>query len=430
MPKYKLTKDEEDFFNTLKESYKNPYAETETYNPEAMRELNSMKTVLENIGDKRGRKYAMYNMLSKSKNFNDKNLFSNIDKSYWDESNSDDYVPPDIEKQLAKKGEEDAKLFWNWDSDKHWTKLPLQQLKDKAEKEHVGLNSYLEDVQQVQQQKDREQQLKDEFGGWLGAAAMKLLYPRATEKVLQGKDLEHKDWMLDVGEQGLYTLAPADRFLAGAKGAEIMSKAPKLSKIGAAVFNPTVAETTDAIAYNGEDTDRAKISPIDIGVGTGINMFMDKLFGKAFKDNTRPGKPTEFVNSKKWGDFNDKINTLKLAQEQAEKEGNKTIAEIYNNKILDEISNMVKANKKYSPKLENAKQNLKLDVESLISNKGGDLLSEDPKRTKRALRSAIGPGGFVAMPLINDLVESYYNQNKTKTFKQNADDLIKGLGGF
>lgn len=395
-------------------------------NDPRIKTLDLMRKVIRTIPTEQGQKYALSRFLndpqygfSDIENFRYKEELGDA-KDLWSVKHQEDYTPPNIEKAEEKR---DAEAFWNWDSNKHWTKRGTDELKRRAEDAgYSDYKAYLKEVGDIQTRKDREKIYDEE-----AMPGTKLLYPRMTEKVLQGKDIEGKDAFLDIGEQGLYALNPADRLLGGAT---------KLAKWGGAVANPLAMETADALAYRGEDTDRANFSPIDVIVGAGINRGMDKLTTPMLKNLSRDSK--NYIDSKAFARDRQALDKLKIMADEAEKSGNVELSNILNKKTLDKLTEIVEKGKpkekikdsftnRYIRQL--AEKDLANDAASFVSNKTGDLLSEDPKRTKRLLRSAVGPGGVMAMPLINDVVDAYYESDEKNKEKKKIDDLIYGLQG-
>ena len=395
-------------------------------NDPRIKTLDLMRKVIRGIPTEKGQKYALSKFLndpqygfSDIENFRYKEELGDA-KDLWSVKHQEDYTPPDIEKAEEKR---DANEFWNWDSNKHWTKRGTEELKRRAEDAgYSDYNAYLKDVGDIQTRKDREKIYDEE-----AMPGTKLLYPRMTEKVLQGKDIEGKDIGLDLGEQALYAINPADRLFGGAT---------KLAKWGGAVANPLAMETADALAYRGEDTDRANFSPIDVIVGAGVNRGMDKLTTPLFKNLSRDSK--KYIDSKAFARDRQALDKLKTMADEAEKSGNVELSNILNKKTLDKLTEIVEKGKpkeKITDSFTNryirqlATKDLANDAASFASNKAGDFFSEDPKRTKRLLRSAVGPGGFMAMPIINDVVDAYYEGEDKNKEKKKIDDLIYGLQG-
>ena len=396
-------------------------------NDPRIKTLDLMRQVIKNIPTEKGQKYALSKFLndpqygfSDTENFRYKDELGDA-KDLWSVKHQEDYTPPDIEKAEEKR---DADEFWNWDSNKHWTKRGTEELKRRAKDAgYADYSAYLKDVGDIQTRRDREKIYDEE-----AMPGTKLLYPRMTEKVLQGKDIEGKDIGLDLGEQALYAVNPAERLLGAGAGT--------LAKWGAAAANPLAMETADAIAYRGKGTDRANFSLVDVLVGAGINRGMDKVTNGMLKNLSRDTK--NYIDSKAYARDRQSLDKLKLMADEAEKSGNVELSNILNKKTLDKITEIVEKGKpkekikdsftnKYIRQL--AMKDLANDASSFVSNKTGDLVSEDPKRTKRMLRSAVGPGGFVAMPLINDVVDAYYGSEEKNKERKKIDDLIYGLNG-
>lgn len=377
-----------------------------------------------------GRKYAISKFLNTDNDFANQDDFPKLSPELWSVKNQEDYTPPDVEKAEAKK---DAEEFWNWDSNKHWTKRNTNELKRRAtDAGYSDYNAYLKEVGDIQTRKDREK-IYDENA----IPGTKLLYPRMTEKVLQGKDIEGKDALLDVGEQVLYAVNPADRLLGAGAGT--------LAKWGAAAANPLTMESLDALAYRGEDTDRANFSPIDVLVGAGVNRGMDKLTKSLFKNISAPQNvpkqlQTEVSKQTRKTIAANKAKATKDSKEvvsqmlTASKNGEDITPFLNKLKELQAIQTMPNPKKEFRDRtfkdiLEEGKKAPAYLAAPFVSNKTGDLLSEDPKRTKRLLRSAVGPAGFMATPVINDVVDAYYGSEEKNKEKKKIDDLIYGLQG-
>lgn len=397
--------------------------------------ISLMKGIVLSIPDKKGQAFALAKILNNPKFGLDKpEAFPGVDKDAWSLKHLEDYTPPDVE---SKERSEDEKAFWNWDSDRHWTKRGTEEMKRKARDygyvvgdepvyESKGYQKFLNEVGKAQTAKDR-QKIFDENA----MPGSRILYPRMSEKVLKGEDIDMvKDFGLDMLEQGMYAGNPAERLLG-------FFKAPAMvTKWGGAVANPLAMESLDAAAYHGEDTDRANFSPIDVVVGAGVNRGMDRLTYPLFKNLSRDTK--NYIDSKAFARDRQALDKLKTMADEAEKSGNVELSNILNKKTLDKLTEIVEKGKpkekikdsftnRYIRQL--ATKDLANDAAAFTSNKTGDLLSEDPKRTKRLLRSAVGPGGVMAMPLINDVVDAYYESDEKNKEKKKIDDLIYGLQG-
>lgn len=437
MPQYKLSKDELDFFDSLKNAYKNPYADDEksAYNKDAVSELEAMKAVMGNIPSARGRKYAMYKMLTKSRNFNNKDLFSNIDKSYWNESNTDNYTPPDVERALIKKYQKDAENFFNWKSDKHWTKLPTKELQDKAQRaEYADFGKFMSDVGKIQADKDT----RDELSKYGMGAVQGIFTPRVYESRLKREDPSWKDYTGDVAENALYLYNPFGRAAtAGLQGSKWAGKAGVAALLGEAVANPLLLEAGDAAMYSDEDnTNRSKFSTGDVGVGTLVNAGMGKV---APMLTHRLISPVKASKAQKILKAEDNI----VPKEQMDKAISAVQSEIarrdlknLNRKQLNALKEAIKEDltKVSQSKVDNGTwlQRLGADITpggvtgDFITNKVGDALSEDPQTQKRIIR--MGAKQFGVGPFINFL-EDKLAEEKANEDLDKVNYWIDLLGG-
>lgn len=406
--------------------------------------INLMKGIVLSIPDKKGQAYALAKILNNPKFGLDKpEAFPGVDKDAWSLKHLEDYTPPDVE---SRERSEDEKAFWNWDSDRHWTKRGTEEMKRKARDygyvvgdepvyKSNGYQKFLKEVGKAQTAKDR-QKIYDENA----MPGTKFLYPRMTEKVLKGEDIDmKKDFFLDMLEQGMYAFNPAERLLGFAK-APLM-----VTKWGGAVANPLAMESLDAAAYNGEDTDRAKFSPIDVGVGTLINRGVGKATERLNLQH-RPKLPKEFETAasiakrekfaNEWEKKNAVIDDWMKQQQDQAAMGNIKQAENLNFATLEkliELANYGSAPEKEFAKTElrkhakNQAKNLLPNAVDFSSNKFGDVVSEDPKRTRRIARQAFGPAGFFFSPQINDVLEAYYRSDEKNKEKENIDKDVKQL---
>ena len=405
-------------------------------NDPRIKTLDLMRQVIKNIPTEKGQKYALSKFLndpqygfSDTENFRYKDELGDA-KDLWSVKHQEDYTPPDIEKAEEKR---DADEFWNWDSNKHWTKRGTEELKRRAKDAgYADYSAYLKDVGDIQTRRDREKIYDEE-----AMPGTKLLYPRMTEKVLQGKDIEGKDFGLDLGEQALYAVNPAERLLGAGAGT--------LAKWGAAAANPLAMETADAIAYRGEGTDRANFSPVDVAVGAGVNRAMDRVTKVLFKNITAPHNVPKQLQTEVPKQARKEIASTKAKATRdsknvvtemltASKRGEDITPYLDKLKELQNIQNMPNPKKEFRERtfkdiLNEGKKAPGYLAAPFVSNKAGDLLSEDPKRTKRMLRTAVGPAGIIAAPAINEVIDAYYGRDKKNKEKQKIDDLIYGLNG-
>lgn len=395
-----------------------------------------------------GKKYALSKML------NDQNLgLSDITKFKNQDYAKDieeamslkhqmDFKPPDI---VAAEQKLDAEDFWNWESPKHWTKRGVDEMKRRAENAgYSDSKSFVKEVAKVQTDMDRQKLLKDEFTA-PGALAVQLLYPRSTEALLKGKDIEGKDIGLDLFEQGMYSIDPAGRAIAVSKiGTGAAAKT--LLGVGGAFANPVIMELGDEVAYSKDaDSPRNKASLTDIAIGGGINYGMGKLLDrlhlipelkgewtrrKEIADKVIPqgikNEETKLKNIEtKYGpehpktlEQKDKLNYIYGLRDRLDKETN-----IIEQGISEGI---IKNTPSFTEKL---KYSVKQNPENLISNKVGDAASENPQMTKRIIRTGLGPASRMIGPFLNDWIDTGYGDDKKKAKKEldKQLELIYGL---
>ena len=409
--------------------------------------LDVFRQVLKKIPTEAGQKYALHQFLNnKDFGFSNPKEFGDVNESVWSDYD-EDFVPPDVEKYEQTR---DAEDFWNWDSEKHWTKRDTKELERKAKKAgYVDTQSYLDAVGEVQKTKDREKLLSDEFG--IATPLVKLAYPRSTEALLRGDDIKGTDVGLDFVEQALYALDPVGRAAAGAKFASKGAGKFAAELLGAAA-NPTIMELSDNIAYsNNPDSERSKFNIGDVGIGTGINFTMGRLVPivtkkkvKTTHENKLKEAPTEgsIEELNKWSTKIDKetnkLNDLQEMKSEAIrrqdkkqvayadyliKEQEKKLADVweYDEPLMLIKSPTMKEKAKYEA------NNLIPDALSLVSNKAGDAISEDPRMTKRVLRTATGPVNRFVGPFMNDWIDSYYEAQDKKAEKRKIEELLGGI---
>lgn len=394
-----------------------------------------------------GKKYALSKMLNDQKlGLSDITKFKNQDYAKDIEEamslkHQMDYKPPDI---VAAEQKLDAEDFWNWESPKHWTKRGVDEMKRRAENAgYTDSKSFVKEVAKVQTDMDRQKLLRDEFTA-PGALAVQLLYPRATEALLKGKDIEGKDIGLDLFEQGMYALDPAGRAIAASK-IGTGGAAKMLLGIGGAFANPAIMELGDEVAYsNDEDSPRNKASLTDILLGGGINYGMGKTLDML---HLTPELKGEWTRRKELAaTLEPKINNEKTILSNIEAkygpEHPKAIEQ--RNKIdyilglknrLDKETKIIEQNItegliKDLPSLkEKVKYSVKENSTNLASNKAGDAASENPKMTKRIIRTGLGKVSRMVGPFLNDWIDTGYADDKKKAKKEldKQLELIYGL---
>lgn len=444
LPKYKLTEDEQKFFDALKEEF--TLSDGKTWvNPKARQEWEMLQGLLSNIGDVRGRKYALAKMLPQTNYFKDEKEFPNASKEAWSPTNLENYVPPDIEKAQAKI---DEKNFWDWKSDKHWSKLDSKDIERRAKNAGYGdTKAYLEDVAKYQTDKDRNDSFNEEFG--LLSPVVRLAYPRSSEAVLEGRDIEGKDLGLDLFEQGMYSLDPVGRAAgtvkigtkAGAKGAEtLLGKGLKNAPTFAGSFaNPAIMELGDAVAYANDDGSHRQNANIgDVLIGGGINYAGSKILKNIMGEprlkgelHTMVDKADELLaealpkaranadeamlafgsNSKQYKAAQQQLKEL-LAFNKQQAQQKVKIKKSLGDKDIFPVKNKVK----YA---------VQQDAPTLITNELGDAVSDDPKMTKRVIRY----GARVPMigGMISPMIDAYYNAKNEQDARKKVDELIYGL---
>lgn len=395
------------------------------------RQFDALRAVLKNIPTEKGKKYALSKFLNdydfKLEDY--KTVDKDIDEDYWSLKHQDDYTPPDVEKTLEKANKENAENFWNWESDKHWTKRGIDELKRQADRAGYGDNlpGYLDKVREVQTDRDREK-VYDE-GAMPGT---KYLYPRATEALLRGDDIKPSDVGLDAVEQALYTFNPGGRAAALLAGG---ARAGKAAKVGAyladVATNPLVMETLDAANYDDPNNARSEFNKADVAMGAGINAGVGRIMNKF---NLKRGN-RNYINSDEFNTDRKIIDELTNEIKRAENEGSQFAVDYYNRKTLDKLGEVVNKMKKPSFKSNLTDKYLRSlllkdaanDAASLISNKGGDVILEDPKLSRRLI-SGIARGIPVMPQIVGDLVSDYYKLKDKNVEQDKINQAIKLLG--
>ena len=418
------------------------------------KQFDALRAVLKNIPTEKGKKYALSKFLNDyGYNLDDyKTIDKNIDEDYWSLKHQEDYTPPDVEKVIEKRNKEQAENFWNWDSDEHWTKKNVDELKRQAKDAgYDDFAGYLDKVREVQTNKDREK-LYDENA----MPGTKLLVPRMTEAVLRGEDPSKKDIGLDVIENAFYLFNPAGRFTrAGLQGVKAGKYLGRVADVADVLANPLMMETADAIAYGDEDnTDRKDFSKGDVLLGTGINAGMNKLMPYLLKNRDKLIAPVQKSKAQQLAE-----QEAKLASEEANKilenggsrEANETMKDLVQDELrrqdireafasaedkriaLQELREQLSKNKVVEPRKTKYSERLLGDLDKLaaldyISNKTGDKLSEDPKMTKQLLTRSLRGLPFVPN-IVSDLASDYYNRKDKNEEQNKINQAIKLLGG-
>ena len=417
------------------------------------KDFAALRAVLKNIPTEKGKKYALSKFLNDyGYNLDDyKTIDKNIDEDYWSLKHQEDYTPPDVEKTIEKRNKEQAENFWNWDSDEHWTKKNVDELKRQAKDAgYDDFAGYLDKVREVQTNKDREK-LYDENA----MPGTKLFLPRMTEAVLRGEDPSKRDIGLDFTENALYLLNPAGRLTrAGLQGAKAGKYLGRVADVADVLANPLTMETADALAYGDEDnTDRKNFSKGDVFIGAGVNAGMNKLMPFLFKNRDKLIAPVSKSKAQIKAEQEAKLaseEANKVLEDGTSREANERMKDIVQDELrrqdirdafasaedkrelLQQIKEQLTKKKVSEPRITKFSERLLGDLDKMaaldyISNKTGDRLSEDPKLTKQLLTRSVR--GVPLIPnIVSDLASDYYNRKEKNVEQEKINQAIKLLG--
>lgn len=411
------------------------------------KDAQALEAALKLISDENGRKYLISKVLNSSDDlakFRDNSIFPDVNKDFWKVSNQENYTPPDVAKIKAEG-------FYDEESPYHWTKRTPSELQQIAENQgYESFNGFMNDVGNEQTKQNREGMFKG-----AGGTALELLYPRMSEAVKRGDNIDVADIVGDEAEQFLYALNPVGRSvesglaLATKNGGKLARGAGEVgSVIANNASNPFIMEMFDAAANGGRNTPRANFNLADALMGTGINLGMGEVSKRLLrrmangeaKVNARDLREKETLESmeNKWKqkDISSKIedNNKEIANMQNELD--KRWAKGFKD---DELMNMIWDLKQENNKLEtliqpaetktkyvtneNLKQLLPYDFLDFVSNKTGDAVSENPQYTKKVLRGA-ARGLPLAGPAISNLADLYYDSKKKDNRRKELDELL------
>jgi len=416
------------------------------------RQFDALRAVLKNIPTEKGKKYALSKFLNDyGYNLDDyKTIDKNIDEDYWSLKHQEDYTPPDVEKTIEKRNKEQAENFWNWDSDEHWTKKNVDELKRQAKDAgYDDFAGYLDKVREVQTNKDREK-LYDENA----MPGTKMFLPRMTEAVLRGEDPSTGDKILDFTENALYLLNPAGRLTrAGLQGAKAGKYLGRLADVADVLANPLTMETADALAYGDEDnTDRKNFSKGDVLLGTGINAGMNKIMPYLFKNKDKLIAPVSKSKAQIRAEQEAKLaseEANKVLEDGTSREANERMKDIVQDELrrqdirdafasaedkriaLQQIKEQLAKNKVVEPRKTKFSERLLGDLDKwaaldYVSNKFGDWASEDPKMSKQILTRSLRGTPLVGQ-LISDLASDYYNRKEKNIEQEKINRDINAL---
>ena len=404
-----------------------------------------IEQVINKIPTEAGRKYALSKLLNDPKyGLTDPSTLKNQKyindiQDAWSIKHQEDYKAPDVVKAEEKRDKEE---FFDWDSPNHWSKKSTKDLERRArDAGYADRGSYMKAVGDAQVQKDREK-LLDDVPGYIARFA----YPRATEAVMRGDDIQPKDIGLDLAEQVLYTVNPGGRI---AQATKLGEKAGVLGKIGAVAAdiasNPIILETADDIAYDDPNNARSEFNPADVAIGAGINAGMNKvvdsriakqLFGELVAPKPVPKQlQTEVSQKARKAVASEKAKATRdskgVVSEMLKANRNGEDITPYLQKLQDLQLVQNKPNpakefrdrtiKDYVPEVKNA---IKYETVPLVSNKAGDLISEDPKMTRSLVSRVVRTPG---LNLAGPLIDAYYESKEAESEKDKLNKMLDSL---
>ena len=403
--------------------------------------ITTLKSVIKNIPTTAGRKYALSKLLNDSKFGFDKDFYINDSKyaDSWSIKNQEDYKAPDVVKAEEKRDKEE---FFDWDSPNHWSKKSTKDLERRArDAGYADRGSYMKAVGDAQVQKDREK-LFDDVPGYITRFA----YPRATEAVMRGDDIQPKDIGLDLTEQVLYTVNPGGRIAQATKLGEKAGVLGKIAAVGADIAsNPIILETADDIAYDDPNNARSEFNPADVAIGAGINAGMNKvvdsriakqLFGELVAPKPVPKQlQTEVSQKARKAVASEKAkatrDTKTVVSDMLDAIGkgediSQYVAKLRELKMISDKPNPTRefrdrTIKDYMPQVKNA---IKYETVPLVSNKAGDLISEDPKMTRSLVSRVVRTPG---LNLAGPLIDAYYESKEAESEKDKLNKMLDSL---
>lgn len=405
-----------------------------------------MEQVVNKIPTESGRKYALSKLLNDPKyGMTDPSTlkyqeYAKDIKDAWSIKHQDDYKAPDVVKAEEKRDKEE---FFDYDSPNHWSKKSTKDLERRAmDAGYADRGSYMKAVGDAQVQKDREKLLYDDVPGYIARFA----YPRATEAVMRGDDIQPKDIGLDLAEQVLYTVNPGGRI---AQATKLSEKAGALGRIGAVAAdiasNPIMLETADDIAYDDPNNARSKFNLADVAIGAGINAGMNKvveskiakkLIGELVAPKTVPKQfQTEVSQKARKAVAAEKAKATRdskgVVSEMLKANRNGEDITPYLQKLQDLQLVQNKPNptkefrdrtiKDYVPEVKNA---IRYETVPLVSNKAGDLISEDPKMTRSLVSRVVRTPG---LNLAGPLIDAYYESKEAESEKDKLNKMLDSL---
>lgn len=410
-----------------------------------IKNVRLMKQVVNKIPTEAGRKYALSKLLNDPKyGMTDPSTFKYQEyakdlEDAWSVKHQDDYKAPDVVKAEEKK---DKETFFDWDSPNHWSKKSTKDLERRAnDAGYADKGAYLKAVADAQVQKDREK-LLDDVPGHIARFA----YPRTTEAIMRGEDYTPKDMGLDLLEQVLYTVNPGGRI---AQATKLGEKAGALGKIGAVAAdiasNPIMLETADAIAYDDPNNARNKFNLADVAIGAGINAGMNKVVDSKIAKNLigelaapkpvpkqfqtevsqKARKAVAAEKAKATRDSKGVVSDMLRANRNGE-DIKPYLQKLQDLQLVQNKPNPTKefrdrTIKDYVPEVKNA---IRYETIPLVSNKAGDLISEDPKLTRSLVSRVVRTPG---LSLAGPLIDAYYESKEAESEKDKLNKMLDRL---
>ena len=410
-----------------------------------IKNVRLMKQVVNKIPTEAGRKYALSKLLNDPKyGMTDPSTFKYQEyakdlEDAWSVKHQDDYKAPDVVKAEEKK---DKETFFDWDSPNHWSKKSTKDLERRAnDAGYADKGAYLKAVGDAQVQKDREKLLDDVPG-----KIARFAYPRATEAVMRGDDIKAKDIGLDLGEQVLYTVNPGGRIAQATKLGEKAGALGKIAAVGADIAsNPIMLETADDIAYDDPNIARSKFNLADVAIGAGINAGMNKVVDSKIAKNLigelvspkpvpkqfqtevsqKARKAVAAEKAKATRDSKGVVNEMLKANRSGE-DITPYLKKLQDLQLVQNKPNPTKefrdrTIKDYVPEVKNA---IRYETVPLVSNKAGDLISEDPKLTRSLVSRVVRTPG---LNLAGPLIDAYYESKEAESEKDKLNKMLDSL---
>lgn len=406
-----------------------------------IKNVRLMKQVVNKIPTEAGRKYALSKLLNDPKygmtdpsTLKYQEEYAKDLEDAWSVKHQYDYKAPDVVKAEEKR---DKESFFDWNSPNHWSKKSTKDLERRAiDAGYADRGAYMNAVGEAQIQKDRDK-LFDDVPGFIA----KVAYPRSYDAVMRGEDIKAKDLGLDLTEQVLYTVNPGGRI---AQATKLGEKAGALGKIGAVAAdiasNPAMMETADAIAYDDPNNARSNFNPADVAIGAGINAGMNKVVNRLFGGLEAPKSvPKQFQT-----EVSQKARKAVAAEKaKATRDSKGVVSEMlrasrngediapYLQKLQDLqlVQNKPNPSKEFRDRtirdfVPEVKNSIAYETIPFVSNKAGDLISEDPKLTRSLVSRVVRiPGLNLAGPL----VDAYYESKEAESEKDKLNKMLDSL---